>query len=327
MKKLLSMILLVVLMLLPTDVFAADINITFDSYGSYEDDVNNDGKVERIWIVPVGGSYKVDKARSSVDMHSFNLMYEMIDVLPEPFYINGKPVSVQYINIGTQKGLEWYGSMKTFVGSGKYEGPDTEYYFDKTDITYVGMGTASDNVSFGDLAAAIFSGNYPMSDPVPKDYYCLSAVKKGTAYAIKTWYFKVLPYEYAAPAKVNATVCGSAVAFRAYNIKGYNYFKIRDLAAAFKGTRYAFDVGWDELGVNIYMGEQSKDVISTQSVGTEFAQAVHSNGGILHKGDEDVVSVECYMINGYNYYKIRDIAAFLGFAVNYDSATGKIDCQ
>lgn len=326
MKNLIFLLILIVFVFLPSNAFAEGITINFDSYGSYEEDVNGDGIKENVWIVPVGGSYKVDKARSSVDLNSINLLYEMIDVLPEPIYINGHPHSVQYIDIGTKKGLEWYGSLKTFVGSGTYEGPDTMYYFDKADITYVDTGTTSGNGSFSDLASAIFSEKYPISDPVPKEFYSLSAVKKGTADAIQTWYFKVLPYEYAAPATVKTSVFGRDETFRAYNIKGYNYFKIRDLAAAFKGTRYSFDVGWDNLGVNILMGEQSKDSISTESLGTDFVHAVHSNGGILHKGD-DVVSVECYMINGYNYYKIRDLAAFLGFTVNYDSKTGKIDCQ
>lgn len=326
MKKLMFLMILIIAAFLPSEAFAYGITLNFDSYGSYEDDVNGDGTKENVWIVPVGGSYQIDKARSSADLNSLSLMYEMIDVLPEPIYINGHPHSVQYIDIGTKKGLEWYGSLKTFVGSGTYEGPDTEYYFDKTDITYVDTGTTSGNASFNDLAAAILSGNDPMSDPVPKEFYRLSAVKKGTADPIQTWYFKVMPYEYAAPSTVKASVFGSGETFRVYNIKGYNYFKIRDLAAAFKGTRYAFDVGWDNLGVNILMGEQSKDAISTESLGTDFVHAVHSNGGILTKGD-DVVSVECFMINGSNYYKIRDLAAFLGFTVTYDSKTGKINCQ
>ncbi|QOX64899.1 hypothetical protein FRZ06_16870 [Anoxybacterium hadale] len=326
MKKLMFLVLIAVTTLLPTDAYASGITLNFDSYGSYEDDINGDGAKEKVWIVPVGGSYQVDKARCSVDVHSFHLMYEMIDILPEPIIINGHLQFVQYIDIGTKKGLEWYGAMKTFVGSGTYEGPDTAYYFDKADITYVDLGSTGGNDSFSDLAAAIFSGNYPMSDPVPKEFYSLSAVKKGTADAIQTWYFKVLPYEYAAPATVKASVFGRDETFRAYNIEGYNYFKIRDLAAAFKGTRYAFDVGWDEGGVNILMGVQSKDAISIESLGADAAHAVHSNGGILHKGD-DVVSVECFMINGYNYYKIRDLAAFLGFTVSYDSKSGKINCQ
>lgn len=327
MKKFLFIYILVVSVLLPVNiVFADEINIIFDSYGSYKDDVNADGTIDEIWIVPYGGSYKIDKAHSSVDLNNISLMYEMIDVLPQPITIKGHSHSVQYINIGTMKGLEWYGSGATFVGCGTYEGPDTEYYFTKTDITYVDMGESSDNLSYSDLVSAMFSGNYPMSDPVPKEFYSLSAVKKGTADAIKTWYFKVLPYEYAAPGKIDATICGNDVAFRTYNIKGYNYFKLRDLAAALKDTRYAFDVGWDELGVNLFMGEQSDDVISTESLGTEFAHAVHSNGGILRKGD-DIVSVECYKINDSNYYKIRDIAAFLGFDVSYDSNTGEIHCQ
>lgn len=325
MKKLL-ILTLVFSVLLSVDVFAYDLNIKFDSYGWYEDDINNDGTVEKVWIVPVGGSYKVDRENSSVDMDSFILSYGMIEVLPEPEYINGHLIHSFNINIGTMKGLEWYGSIYTSIGSGTYDGPDTEYFFDRTEMIYVDMGDNSESLTFSDFASGIFSGSYPMTDPIPKDYYCLSAMKKDTAEELKTWYFKVLPYEYAAPANINATVCDSDVTFNAYNIKGYNYFKIRDLAAAFKDTQYAFNVEWSELGIRIRAGEECNDVISAENMGKEYVHAVHSNGGIISM-DDACKSVECFNINGYNYYKIRDLAALLGFEVSYNSTTGEIECK
>jgi len=112
------------------------------------------------------------------------------------------------IDVGTYKGLEWYGSLDTYVGSGVYMGPDTVYYFCKQEMVYVDTGENSGNLSYGDLANGIFSGKYPMTDPIPKDYYCITATKVMEGDTLKTWYFKVLPYEYAAPAKVNAEICG-----------------------------------------------------------------------------------------------------------------------
>lgn len=109
MKKFVFVLSFVFSAVFATNVFAYDLNLKFDSYGWYEDDINKDGTAEKVWIVPVGGSYKVDKGNSSVDMNSFTLHYEMVEVLPEPEYINGHPIYSYNIDIGTKKGLEWYG--------------------------------------------------------------------------------------------------------------------------------------------------------------------------------------------------------------------------
>lgn len=98
------------------------------------------------------------------------------------------------------------------------------------------------------------------------------------------------------------------------------------MAAAFKYTSYAFNVEWNEIKLIIRAGGECSDVISAESMGKEYAHAVHSNGGIISMGDV-CKSVECFNINGYNYYKIRDIAALLGLDVSYDSTTGKIKCK
>lgn len=329
MKKIVTMLLLIFSIIFSTNVFAGDLNIKFENYGWYEDDIYNNGKKEKVWIVPYGGSYRVDKENSSIDMNSFSLYYEMVDVFPEPEYYNGRPIYSMHLDVGTQKGLEWYGQIATFIGSGRYDGPDTEYFFGRVEMIYVDTGDDSDNLTYSDFANGIFSGKYPMTDPMPKDFYCLTATKKGTMDEIETWYFKVLPYEYAVPVNVNAGVFGNDVSFNAYNIKGYNYIKIRDMAAAFKGTDYAFNAQWDEIGstLRILTGEECKDVISTEIRSSEYAHAVHSNGGIICMNDEECASksVECYNINGYNYYKTRDIADLLGFCVNYNSVTGKIE--
>lgn len=111
-----------------------------------------------------------------------------------------------------------------------------------------------------------------------------------------------------------------------FNTYGYNYFKKRDLAAALSNANYAYNVEMEILGLNIHKGE-SNDVISDESLGSEYAHAVHSNGGIITLDDDTCKSVECFNINGYNYYKIRDIADVLGFKTDYDNFSGKIVCE
>ena len=50
----------------------------------------------------------------------------------------------------------------------------------------------------------------------------------------------------AAPTASAVIVDGRSITFDAYNIAGYNYFKLRDLALQLNGTPKQFAVGWDE---------------------------------------------------------------------------------
>ena len=115
-------------------------------------------------------------------------------------------------------------------------------------------------------------------------------------------------------------VNGQQVKMQAYNINGYNYFKLRDVAQVMNGTPATFQVGWDaakqlivlELG-KAYSG--SSDVGKAAVTGTKTANP--GNGDVLIGGK--VVHLSAYNIDGYNYFKLRDLGEAAGFEVGWDA--------
>ncbi len=116
-------------------------------------------------------------------------------------------------------------------------------------------------------------------------------------------------------------VNGIEVQFEAYNINNNNYFKLRDVAKAISGTPKQFEVQW-----NATTGEI--DLISGKSytiVGGELA----AGDGIAKdafKGSENICkdgeynSPKAYLINGNNYFKLRDLGQMFDFDVAWDGA-------
>ena len=117
------------------------------------------------------------------------------------------------------------------------------------------------------------------------------------------------------------TIDGENAPVTAYNIKDNNYFKLRDVAYLLSGTDARFSVDYDE---------------STNSIRIVTGEAYTANGSELHpigKGDKDAVksvqtlyingrknsSMTAYNIDGYNYFKLRDLGDTLGFKVDYDA--------
>ena len=49
----------------------------------------------------------------------------------------------------------------------------------------------------------------------------------------------------AKPSSDKVSVNGKLVSPQVYNIDGYNYFKLRDVAQVMNGTPATFQVGWD----------------------------------------------------------------------------------
>ena len=125
-----------------------------------------------------------------------------------------------------------------------------------------------------------------------------------------------LPGKAMAASTITATVTDSSVLingksqqFMAYNINGNNYFKLRDLAYVLNGTTKQFDIEWDgskntitliKGQVYIPSGGEMKTVADKSSkTGVVSTSPVYLNGTQLH--------VEAYNINGYNYFKLRDV--------------------
>ncbi len=127
-----------------------------------------------------------------------------------------------------------------------------------------------------------------------------------------------------ASAATKLTVDGKARDVVAYNIKGNNYFKLRDVANLLNGTNAQFDVIWDSekkaINLKSNTAYSTNDSISLDEikdpVATGSTSAIYKDGGKILAG--------AYNISGNNYFKLRDIAAIFNFAVVWDDATKTI---
>lgn len=118
-------------------------------------------------------------------------------------------------------------------------------------------------------------------------------------------------------------VNGKNVAPQAYNIDGYNYFKLRDVAYLLADTAAPFNVTWSASQskvVNIVPGQKYQKVGGELSASTLTSLKVSaSTFKVLMKGK--TLPLRGYLINGNNYYSIADIAESVGFEAGWDNAT------
>jgi alpha-tubulin suppressor-like RCC1 family protein len=127
------------------------------------------------------------------------------------------------------------------------------------------------------------------------------------------------------PTASTVLVNGEKVAFDAYNINGNNYFKLRDLAFVLSGTDKQFEVGWDSSANAISL--TSSEVYTP--VGGEMAAKGAGNktptptGSKIFLDGKEVV-LTAYNIDGYNYFKLRDVGQAFDFGVDWDSANSTI---
>ena len=120
---------------------------------------------------------------------------------------------------------------------------------------------------------------------------------------------------YATATSSTITVNGSKVSFQAYNINDNNYFKLRDLAAALSDTDKQFEVDYDSTNnaITLKSGENYTAVGGelSGSAATSNTNASVSTAVVYLDGSK--ISLTAYNIGGYNYFKLRDVAAALDF--------------
>jgi hypothetical protein len=103
-------------------------------------------------------------------------------------------------------------------------------------------------------------------------------------------------------------------------IEGNNFFKLRDLAFVLRGTEKQFDVGWSGRDNAIILTSGSPYI----SIGGEMARP---SGGtrtpVLTRSriikDRVEIQLISYLIDGHNYFRLRDIGAAFNFAVDWDA--------
>jgi Copper amine oxidase N-terminal domain len=119
---------------------------------------------------------------------------------------------------------------------------------------------------------------------------------------------------------------GEKMAFEAYTIDGYNYFKLRDLAMALNGSKKQFDVTWDgsKNAINL-LTNQAYSVAGGEllpSGQTQNQNAIAATSNLYIDGNE--ITLTAYTINNYTYFKLRDVGQAINFGVSWDGSANTI---
>ena len=115
------------------------------------------------------------------------------------------------------------------------------------------------------------------------------------------------------------TLDGEEVMVGAYDVEGYNYLKLRDIAAILNGKKCQFSVGYDEPTklISVELAKAYEKVEGDLAeIKDEKAKAIVSVKKILVNGEEK--EVKTALINEYNYMQLRDLASLVGLGVKYD---------
>ena len=116
-----------------------------------------------------------------------------------------------------------------------------------------------------------------------------------------------------------------AQAFEAYNIDGNNYFKLRDLAYVLNGTEKQFEVGYDNETRAIFLksGQPYTIVGGEMMQGDGSVKSATPTQSIIYL-DGEQLSLTVYLINGNNYFKLRDLMKAINVYVGYDTQSKAI---
>jgi len=125
----------------------------------------------------------------------------------------------------------------------------------------------------------------------------------------------------------NSTVLvdGVETKFEAYNIDGYNYFKLRDIAYALNGTEKQFDTIWNEdvKAINLKTGTAYTVAGGELKGGNGKNKTAVTSTALLYVNGK-YVEADAYNINDMNYYKLRDVAKAVDFAVVWSEALNSV---
>ena len=115
------------------------------------------------------------------------------------------------------------------------------------------------------------------------------------------------------------TLDGEEVMVGAYDVEGYNYLKLRDVAAILNTKKCQFNVGFDKptklITVELAKGYEKVEG-DLAEIKDEKAKAIVSVKKILVNGEEK--EIKTALINEYNYMQLRDLGSLVGLGVDYD---------
>ena len=145
----------------------------------------------------------------------------------------------------------------------------------------------------------------------------------------KSDYGDLWPHESltAKPISSMVYIDGKEVSFEAYNIDGFDCFKLRDIAFQLNGTERQFDVSWDyeenETGITrftpytIIGGEMAVADGSEKTASRSLRTIVEETGGY-----KNYFELTAYNIDGVDYFPLQYIAGFTYFSIDWDYIDG-----
>jgi acetyl esterase/lipase len=121
----------------------------------------------------------------------------------------------------------------------------------------------------------------------------------------------------------NLVLDGKGIKTQAYNINGSNYCKLRDIAYLLNGTDAQFSVNFDAKNFQITTisgAAYVKDGSELSDVGVDNSERCKaSTWTLLVNGTK--VDIKCYVMNGNNFFSLKDLSALFGFGLKYDQAS------
>ena len=122
-----------------------------------------------------------------------------------------------------------------------------------------------------------------------------------------------------APSTQRFVLDGAEVKPEAYNINGENYVKLRDLAMLLSGTPAQFAVDYDAKAnaVALTTGKTYTPVGGELAAGQDRSAALAVSAQSLTV-DGEAKSLCAYNLAGYNFFRLQDLSALLGFDAAYD---------
>lgn len=123
----------------------------------------------------------------------------------------------------------------------------------------------------------------------------------------------------AEPATAHVSVGGTRYDIAAYTIRGNNYLKLRDFAAALSGTAKQFSVDWDAETRQIRMTAGKRYVQTGGELsGGSGAAAEAERAATTLLLDSTPESPAAYIIEQNHYYRLRDLAEIFDLAVEWE---------
>lgn len=108
----------------------------------------------------------------------------------------------------------------------------------------------------------------------------------------------------------------------AYLYQGNNYFKLRDV-----GKIVGYDVVWDNATKKISMTKDLTAQDLKNFSGMKQAKAVQKKQQTIFIGENEYKNMDCLNIDGFNYFKLRDLAKAMDFSCGWDASENMIQLK